>query len=260
MDINQREARTFGKISALYEEARPGYPTQLISDIVHFSEISQADSVLDIGCGSGQVMLPFALRGYQVTGLDVSCEMIEIARKKCSSFSRVNFKTATFEDAELVDDSFNLITSGMAWHWVTASDRYKKASTILKDNGTVALFWSYQPRESSQLVGEVGKLLDSYGGPNRGPAGGRVNEIAQEVFQELCVSRLFQNVQRQEYDETIQMDASCYRNLVFSYGWVQGLSLENQQGLDRDLTRLLSQHLEPLLISYKHVLVMARKT
>lgn len=38
--------------------------------------------VLDIGCGTGNITLPMARRGYEMIGLDLSCEMLNIAREK----------------------------------------------------------------------------------------------------------------------------------------------------------------------------------
>ena len=39
-------------------------------------------SVLDVGCGSGRHAVELAVRGYDVTGLDISAGMLEEARKK----------------------------------------------------------------------------------------------------------------------------------------------------------------------------------
>ena len=38
--------------------------------------------ILDAGCGTGQISLPLAARGYAVTGLDMSAAMIALAQAK----------------------------------------------------------------------------------------------------------------------------------------------------------------------------------
>lgn len=39
-------------------------------------------SILDLGCGSGNVTLPLAARGYEMIGVDVSADMLAIARER----------------------------------------------------------------------------------------------------------------------------------------------------------------------------------
>ncbi len=40
--------------------------------------------VLDLGCGTGSMTLQLAERGYDMTGIDYSCEMLDIARNRAS--------------------------------------------------------------------------------------------------------------------------------------------------------------------------------
>lgn len=42
----------------------------------------QAEVVVDLACGTGNTTLPFARRGYQVTGVDLAGEMLAKARQK----------------------------------------------------------------------------------------------------------------------------------------------------------------------------------
>jgi SAM-dependent methyltransferase len=46
---------------------------------------SAPKTILDLGCGTGNHDLPLARRGYRVTGIDQSREMLALARKKAAS-------------------------------------------------------------------------------------------------------------------------------------------------------------------------------
>src|SRR5215210_5494927 len=66
---------TFDEAASLYDEVRPGYPEDLFDDIVSLSGIPSGGRILEIGCGTGQATVPFALRGYR----DL-CDRLPLAR------------------------------------------------------------------------------------------------------------------------------------------------------------------------------------
>ncbi len=259
MTINREEGRTFQHISNLYDRARITYPTQLIDDIVTYSKIRPNGKILDVGCGTGQATLLFAQRGYSIVGLDVGQEMVNLAKEKCSSFPKVKFKVGTFEDVEFSDSSLDIITSGMAWHWINPEGREEKAYRILRNGGTLALFWSYQRKEESGFVKDVSKVLDKYGGLNRGPAGSKVRQISDAIYEKLKESQSFTSVEMREYDEDFEFNKGRYLDLVVSYGWVQVLPDEKRRSLVEDLQKLYKKYEEPLIISYEYVMILARK-
>jgi SAM-dependent methyltransferase len=53
--------------------------TDLIEKVLRLSE---ADSVLDVPCGNGRIAIELARRGYSVTGVDFSAEMISLADRQ----------------------------------------------------------------------------------------------------------------------------------------------------------------------------------
>src|SRR5476651_2379048 len=64
--------------------------------------------VLDVGCGSGwatRLLAGLAING-RVTGIDISDEMIRIARESSGSFPNVDFETASAEQLPFSDNEF----------------------------------------------------------------------------------------------------------------------------------------------------------
>lgn len=259
MKIDRSLGKTFGTVSSLYDKARIGYPPELISDIIKFSRIKKEGRILEIGCGSGQATISFAEKGYFITGLDISEDLLTIAKEKCATFPNARFITHSFEDALIENNSVDLIISGLAWHWVKPEERYEKAYRILRDQGTLAFFWSYQQKGKSEIVSAVGKIFDKYGRKGAGPAGSRMKEYAEFVYDELRDHPLFGNVEKKEYSVTLEFSREQYINLVFTYSWVLTLTKVDQEELRRELEETLKEYKERLPIPYKFVLVLARK-
>jgi len=71
-----------------------------------FQQFGQGDaeSILDLGCGTGGHAIPLAERGYEVFGIDRSAKMLDIARQKIvgSKLSgEVRFEVANIQNYEL---------------------------------------------------------------------------------------------------------------------------------------------------------------
>src|SRR5439155_16310661 len=41
--------------------------------------------LIDLGCGTGRLLVPFARRGFWVLGVDLSAEMLKVAREKAGA-------------------------------------------------------------------------------------------------------------------------------------------------------------------------------
>ncbi len=71
MDAKVSRKTVFDQAARDYDEVRPGYPQELIEDIISISAIPEDGRILEIGCGTGQATIPFAKRGYSMTCLDI---------------------------------------------------------------------------------------------------------------------------------------------------------------------------------------------
>lgn len=64
-----------------------------------------AKSLLEIGCGTGDILMPFLNKGIDLTGIDPSVRMLEMARKNLGH--RVDLHKGYAEDLPFDDNSFN---------------------------------------------------------------------------------------------------------------------------------------------------------
>ncbi|MFZ5597229.1 MAG: class I SAM-dependent DNA methyltransferase [Bacillota bacterium] len=75
----------YGGLAAIYDHLVAGVDFQGWADYVekligHYGY--SARSVLDLACGTGNTLFPFAARGYRAFGVDISPEMIMVAGEK----------------------------------------------------------------------------------------------------------------------------------------------------------------------------------
>ncbi len=70
------------------------------------------ETALDVGCGTGNFVLPLLQRGLQVTGVDISAEMLEVARSKLlPRYPRVRLLEASVLDLPWPAGTFPLVFS-----------------------------------------------------------------------------------------------------------------------------------------------------
>lgn len=103
-------------------------------DLLKELEIDPGDTVLDVGCGTGTVLKfissKTAIKGY---GLDISPQMLEVARKKNPGFE---FTEGNCETLPYEDNSMDVIMACMAYHHFSDQEKFRKeAYRVLKPNG-----------------------------------------------------------------------------------------------------------------------------
>ena len=58
------------------------------------------DLVCDLACGTGNITIPLAKRGYDMTGVDISEDMLNIAREKADGLD-ILFLNQSMTDLDL---------------------------------------------------------------------------------------------------------------------------------------------------------------
>jgi SAM-dependent methyltransferase len=124
---------SFGSVAEQYDRHRPGYPPQLVDDILTYADAHAGDRALEVGAGTGRATLMFAQRGLKVMALEPDVDMAAVASERAATAGLTidmitsDFETA-FEAHALPEHAFKLLFSGTAWHWVTPSLRNELAT------------------------------------------------------------------------------------------------------------------------------------
>jgi SAM-dependent methyltransferase len=128
----------FGQMAEEYDRVRPGYPSQLVDDVLAYAGHFRGAGVVDVGAGTGRVTLAFADRGLPVTAVEPDPRMAEVLATRATG-QRVTVHVGLFEAFPVVE-LFDVLTCGQAWHWVDPATRWERAVEALRPGGTVALF------------------------------------------------------------------------------------------------------------------------
>ncbi len=101
-------------------------------DVAKLLGVKSSDVVVELGCGTGRILLDLLKKTKKVTGVDFSKEMLKEAEKKCnaklflSDITKTSFKNNYFDKA---------ISILVADHIPEISKLYKEAYRILKKGG-----------------------------------------------------------------------------------------------------------------------------
>lgn len=142
MTIDRRKRIAFEEVADLYDEVRPGYPDELVEDVIALSGLPADGRILEIGCGPGNATLAFARRGHRILGIELGERLAALAAKNCRAYPGVEIRNSSFEDWELEEAAFDLAISADAFHWVPPEVGYPKVARALKTSGSAAFFWN----------------------------------------------------------------------------------------------------------------------
>ena len=129
----------FKSAAYYYARYRPGYPEGLCRRVAEIFGLDGTGRLLDLGCGAGQLMFPFAPYFAEILGLDPEPEML--AEAKCIAAERgitnVIWAEACAEEIGLEFGTFRLASMGHSFHWMDQDLVLDRLHSIIQPGGGV---------------------------------------------------------------------------------------------------------------------------
>ena len=84
--------------------------------VMDLLDAAPGSRVIDLGCGNGALTEQLAARGYDVTGVDASAEMLELAREGHQELKFLPGNALDF----MLDEPVDAVFSNAVLHWIDA--------------------------------------------------------------------------------------------------------------------------------------------
>jgi demethylmenaquinone methyltransferase/2-methoxy-6-polyprenyl-1,4-benzoquinol methylase len=109
--------------------------------VADFTNARSGSRILDVGAGTGKQAFAFAKKGHEVVGIDLSEDMLSVARRK-NTYENVKFQIADAAQLPFEDNRFDVSCASFALHDMLSTIRekaLKEMARVTKPNGTVVV-------------------------------------------------------------------------------------------------------------------------
>jgi len=242
----------FDEVPELYDRHRPTYPADLYADIFAHSGIKSDSRVLEIGIGTGQATQPFLDMGCRVVAVELGKNLVQFTRSKFADYSNLRVVCAAFEDFGETE-SFDLIFSATAFHWIPEAIGYQKVYSLLKPGGIFARFTNQVERsgDDKPLFDAVQGLYEKYMPGSKNKASPGSADIAAKYG--------FVNIFHKVYRGSRTMFANDYCKLLSTYSDHRALGESSLSALSREIRDAIDTHGGKITLNDTISLYLARR-
>jgi len=157
---------TDARAARFYDEHARRFMTPVYRKFaIQAAGIAPGKQILDIGAGSGCLAIELAkiLPGRRVTGIDVSEDMLKIARENTARSGlaeRIEFRRASATELPFPDDCFDLIVSNTSLHlWAEPLKVFKEIKRTVVPGGYCFIWDNVRMSALNPLLSFIGRCM-----------------------------------------------------------------------------------------------------
>lgn len=170
-----------------------------------FTDLAQqcGEPILDIACGTGRLTIPLAKLGYDTTGVDITIEMLEFAKRKASDQNvSINWVHADARNFDLTRNFSMIYTTGNSFqHFLDRESQEGLLQTVHRHLNQDGLF-AFETRNPvlSRLIADQNVKKDA--GTYIDKDGYQVSSTYRRTYDHRNQLELYTFTNRQRKDET----------------------------------------------------------
>lgn len=191
-------------------------------------------NLLDLGCGTGELVIPLAKYFEKVLAMDPDYEMLMLGRKKAAKMHVININWQKGSSKTLINirGAYKLTTMGQSFHWMDEKAVLKQIYNLLEPGDGVVIAGTApiaQNKLSTQKHLIIKEMIKKYLGKQR-RAGAKLYKSngrnwENELFPELAFANL------EKYDYVVKIS----RNIDQVVGNLFSMSFASKKLLGNDL-------------------------
>ncbi len=119
MAIDSIVSEQYDRLAQIYDRRWHSYILNSLIFLKDYMELSGDEVILDIACGTGELerILVNNYPNLNITGVDISEKMLDVAKSKFPNSQKIEFLKASANSLPFPDSSFDMIVSASALHY-----------------------------------------------------------------------------------------------------------------------------------------------
>jgi cyclopropane fatty-acyl-phospholipid synthase-like methyltransferase len=251
-------SRQFDDAAQLYDEVRPRYPEEIIEHIIAFAALPAQGRVFEVGCGTGQMTLPFAQRGYTMVALEQGERLAALAAQHCRPYPQVRVVPCAFEAWQDAPESYDLLLSAQAFHWIDPAYGFARAAELLKTGGTIALVWRLDRSQGSAFWQATEPIYNTYNPQTS--SGNLPLETKVDLYRQvLRTSRQFTGMHEVSKASMQRYSGEEYLKLLQTFSDHRAMPEPNKSRFFEAISQVIAQMGGEVIRDYETLALLAKK-
>ena len=142
MSVRYDPQELFASTAPYYARYRCGYPPAFFDHLVDRFSLDGTQTVLDLGCGTGQVAIPLAPRVARVLAVDPEPTMLAEGRRLADErgVTNIDWRQGDSDHLHELDlPALDLVTMGASFHWTDRGALLAELDKLVAPTGAVVV-------------------------------------------------------------------------------------------------------------------------